>query len=986
MKQISMKLGILMLFLFLLPALAHSQTTTPNLGMTIPATGQTNWQVPMNTNLSTLDTALGGISNLPTGATPTITVTPNWLTGNSSSTTITNFIGGFPGQSIRIFCGASDTFTTIATGANISLATSWSCSSSKSIVLVLVGSVWTETARQGGNGGVPTTTVSGLTAYRTKGQLAVVTDGSTATDCVTGGGSNVVACQYSGSAWSAVSASGASGVSSLSNSDGTLTVSPTTGAVVASLNLAHANTFTATQTFPSASITNAELATPPLTLASVSHEWLTSYTSSTGAFTQSQPNFTDLAGSLALGQMPAIFQTNSANNFTATLLNMETSTTNAVGLTVTPTNSSGAIEKFEITGTASETANEFLATPNGSSGALGLRVIVSADLPATIAANTTGNAASATALATTPSQCSGSQFATGIAANGNANCGTPTGGGNTTSSTMTTGYIPQATGANSIGNSSPVLDNGVTATNTLTYGGSGGITASAGPISAASDGVHAGHLGLVGNTTVPNLASNTFNLIGPSAASFTAWGMQAPATVPTTLDGFHCVTSGEICTLTDNGYAYNAIPNADVSGLGTLATIATGTLTNGDFCTYSSTGPTISCNSTSGGGNVSTTGTTTAGYFPKFGSPTTGITNGHLDDGVTNSGYITSTEPTWVHLATNENLLVQNLGGQAELAAENDANSATENLTITGTLLTLNSEVYVGNGVRLGNSLTDEGYGTVNTIPVSSGGGYYINNALAATLVNGANCTLGSTTGCNANYTTGTLTANDLPQIANATGGELSDSGIVAANVMQNSATVTTQGETPFSTTTAGTYTNGDFYGEPDKFESANCNNATAGAGWSLPASSAPTATCRTGTNVWAGYLQFAASESAQFQDEIPDDWDSSTNPYVRINYTQAGSTSSQTIAYQIQTGCSTTTDDPSFATAQAFSTTTTGATANTPYTQTLQLNSTSMTSCSAGNIMNVKISTTSSSNGSSNAQFVSITWPHKNPGKAQAN
>jgi hypothetical protein len=49
-------------------------------------------------------------------------------------------------------------------------------------------------------------------------------------------------------------------VASVSNSDGTLTISPTTGNVVASLNLGKANTWTATQTFPSASITNAELA------------------------------------------------------------------------------------------------------------------------------------------------------------------------------------------------------------------------------------------------------------------------------------------------------------------------------------------------------------------------------------------------------------------------------------------------------------------------------------------------------------------------------------------------------------------------------------------------------------------------------------------------------------------------------------------------------------------------------------------------------
>jgi len=52
---------------------------------------------------------------------------------------------------------------------------------------------------------------------------------------------------YNGASWVPVSLT--TGVSSVSNSDGTLTISPTTGAVVASLNLAHANTWSATQTF-----------------------------------------------------------------------------------------------------------------------------------------------------------------------------------------------------------------------------------------------------------------------------------------------------------------------------------------------------------------------------------------------------------------------------------------------------------------------------------------------------------------------------------------------------------------------------------------------------------------------------------------------------------------------------------------------------------------------------------------------------------------
>jgi hypothetical protein len=51
--------------------------------------------------------------------------------------------------------------------------------------------------------------------------------------------------------------------------------------------------------------------------------------------------------------------------------------------------------------------------------------------------NTTGNAATASALATTPTQCTGGQFATGIAANGNANCATSGGGSGTTATAST---------------------------------------------------------------------------------------------------------------------------------------------------------------------------------------------------------------------------------------------------------------------------------------------------------------------------------------------------------------------------------------------------------------------------------------------------------------------------------------------------------------------------------------------------------------------
>ena len=111
----------------------------------------------------------------------------------------------------------------------------------------------------------------------------------------------------------------------------------------------------------------------------------------------------------------------------------------------------------------------------------------------------------------------------------------------TTSSSLTSGDIPQATGAHAIGNSSPLLDNGVTTANTLTYAGSGGITASAGPIQTTSA-TNAGYFHLGGNTANFSVASNTVGFMGPTSASFTAYALQLSATGPTTGNLLNCAT------------------------------------------------------------------------------------------------------------------------------------------------------------------------------------------------------------------------------------------------------------------------------------------------------------------------------------------------------------------------------------------------------------------------------------------------------------
>ena len=127
-------------------------TLTQNVQFQIPNIGNTtNWGTCLNYDLNKLDVILGGAPILSVGATaPTISASGNYQTANTSSTPITNFIGGYPGQTIRIFCGSSDTFTSLSAGTYLGVASPWSCATSASISLTLIGSKWVETGRWGG--------------------------------------------------------------------------------------------------------------------------------------------------------------------------------------------------------------------------------------------------------------------------------------------------------------------------------------------------------------------------------------------------------------------------------------------------------------------------------------------------------------------------------------------------------------------------------------------------------------------------------------------------------------------------------------------------------------------------------------------------------------------------------------------------------------------------------------------------------------------
>jgi hypothetical protein len=165
--------------------------------------------------------------------------------------------------------------------------------------------------------------------------------------------------------------------------------------------------------------------------------------------------------------------------------------------------------------------------------------------------------------------------------------------------------------------------------------------------------------------------------------------------------------------------------------------------------------------------------------------------------------------------------------------------------------------------------------------------------------------------------------------------------------------------------------TYGDFPEIVMSSQAATCSAASPSAKWSYPSGAGAIPACRTGTNVQTGVLMFGQGASAQFQLDVPGDWDSSSPVYAKIYFTQGSNTTSgQTIVMQIATACSSTTDDPPFTTAQAFSTATTTANAYAPFTETLS--GVTMTNCVPGGNVNLKISRSNSDTATSSP---SVGW-----------
>jgi hypothetical protein len=126
--------------------------------------------------------------------------------------------------------------------------------------------------------------------------------------------------QYTAQGWTCTTPSGTAAVSSVFGRTGTVT--------------AQTGDYSFSQISGSLAYSSLSgLPTLPGSATAVSHEWLNSYSATTGGFTLSQPAFTDISGSLSHSQLPALVSGDIPNNAANTTGNAATAT----ALAATPT-------------------------------------------------------------------------------------------------------------------------------------------------------------------------------------------------------------------------------------------------------------------------------------------------------------------------------------------------------------------------------------------------------------------------------------------------------------------------------------------------------------------------------------------------------------------------------------------------------------------------------------------------------------------------
>jgi hypothetical protein len=400
------------------------------------------------------------------------------------------------------------TGTTIASGVTGSSLTGVGTLTSGAWTASVIGMAYggTNAALTASNGGI---------VYSSGSALALLSGTGTASQCLLSG-SNAAPV------WG--SCAGGATVSSVSNSDGTVTISPTTGAVVASLALGHANTWTGAQTF-----TNSDII---LLGSSTGATTFTSANASATGYTLTFPAANDTVALLAVGQV---------------LTNK------------TISGASNTLSNIALSSMATEAANTVIG--NGTAGVA---------TPTALAVGSCSTTASALIWTSgTGFGCNTSVTASSVAVSGVTGLGTGVG----------------AALAVAVGTAgSPVLNGGAlgtpttgTLTNTSGYttpnlttvvSGSAPVAGKLGEVIQAT--VLLGSAITPANITPGNVASVSLTA-GHWACSGAIWETVGTGSVGTAISGWVSTSSATAPTVPNSGEIYSVLPSVGTGGYASTA-------------------------------------------------------------------------------------------------------------------------------------------------------------------------------------------------------------------------------------------------------------------------------------------------------------------------------------------------------------------------------------------------------------------------------